>query len=62
MREVLGEPVWEKIRPRVARALAGEEVRYEDRLPYRGGAPGGSTEAIRRTGGRRARSRALSCW
>ena len=37
MREVLGEAVWEKIRPEVESALAGNEVRYEDSLPYRHG-------------------------
>lgn len=34
---VLGPAAWEKVRPRLERALAGEEVQYEDRLPYAGG-------------------------
>ena len=37
--EVLGDAAWEKVRPRIERALAGEEVRFEDLLPYRGGGP-----------------------
>lgn len=39
MREVLGEPVWQRIRPQVERSLAGHEVHYEDFLPYRDGGP-----------------------
>jgi len=37
MREVLGEAVWERIRPQVEKALTGHEVHYEDFLPYRHG-------------------------
>lgn len=39
MREVLGEAVWDRIQPQVARALAGQDVHYEDFLPYRHGEP-----------------------
>ena len=39
MREVLGEAVWERIRPQVERSLAGHEVHYEDFLSYRDGGP-----------------------
>jgi PAS domain S-box-containing protein len=39
MREVLGEAVWERVRPQVERALAGSEVHYEDFLSYRFGDP-----------------------
>jgi two-component system CheB/CheR fusion protein len=37
MKDVLGDATWEKVRPRFERALAGEEVHFEDRLPYTGG-------------------------
>jgi two-component system CheB/CheR fusion protein len=37
MKDVLGDAAWDKLRPNVERCLAGEEVRYEDRLPYNGG-------------------------
>jgi PAS domain S-box-containing protein len=37
MKDVLGDGAWEKVRPRFDRALAGEEVYFEDRLPYSGG-------------------------
>ena len=38
VREVLGEAAWERVRPYMERALAGETVRYEDAMPYeRGG-------------------------
>ena len=39
MREVLGEVVWERIRPQVEKTLAGQEVHYEDFLSYRDGGP-----------------------
>jgi PAS domain S-box-containing protein len=39
MKDVQGEGTWEKVRPRFERALAGEEVRFEDKLPYMGGGP-----------------------
>lgn len=34
VREILSEPVWEIVRPYMARALAGETVTYESFLPY----------------------------
>jgi PAS domain S-box-containing protein len=37
LKDVLGDNAWEKVGPRFERALAGEEVRFEDRLPYTGG-------------------------
>lgn len=37
MREVLGEAVWDRIRPQVDTTLSGQEVQYEDFLPYHGG-------------------------
>ena len=39
MREVLGEAVWDRIQSQVADALSGQEVHYEDFLPYRHGGP-----------------------
>jgi PAS domain S-box-containing protein len=39
VREVLGEAAWAKVRPHIDRALAGEEVTYEDLIPYRLGGP-----------------------
>ncbi len=36
IREVLGQPVYEKIRGRVEAALSGEPVTFQDVLPYRG--------------------------
>jgi two-component system CheB/CheR fusion protein len=39
MKDVLGNGTWEKVRLRFERALAGEEVRFEARLPYTGGGP-----------------------
>lgn len=39
MREVLGEEAWTRSRPHIERALAGEEIRYEDLLVCRRGAP-----------------------
>ena len=35
MRETLGEPAWERIRPFVESALAGESVHWETEVPYR---------------------------
>ena len=37
--DVLGAAAWEKARPRFERALAGEEVHFEDLLPYASGGP-----------------------
>lgn len=37
MREVLGDPAYEAIRPHVETALRGEVVRYQRELPYRTG-------------------------
>lgn len=39
VREVLGEAAWQKVQPYMARALAGEQVSYEQELPYAGGGP-----------------------
>lgn len=39
VRDVLGEVAWERVRPRMERALAGEEITYEEELPYRGAGP-----------------------
>ncbi|HJW27505.1 MAG TPA: ATP-binding protein [Rhodocyclaceae bacterium] len=38
-REVLGEAAWEVVHSYVDRALAGEEVSYEQELPYQGAGP-----------------------
>jgi PAS domain S-box-containing protein len=35
VRDVLGRPAWKIVRPYLARALAGEVVTYEERMPYR---------------------------
>jgi PAS domain S-box-containing protein len=37
VRQVLGEAVWNKVRPWMERALAGEAVSYDQELPYRQG-------------------------
>ena len=37
MRDVLGEPAWAVIGPRVEAALAGQTVRYEAQVPYQHG-------------------------
>ncbi len=39
VRDILGEAAWERVRPYMARALAGEHVSYEMQLPYRDGGP-----------------------
>ncbi|MGZ8919912.1 MAG: PAS domain-containing sensor histidine kinase [Limisphaerales bacterium] len=39
MREVLGVGAWGKVRPYFKRVMAGEEVTYEDLLPYKAGGP-----------------------
>lgn len=36
MREVLGEEAWKKVRPHFNRVMAGDEVTFEDLLPYKG--------------------------
>jgi PAS domain S-box-containing protein len=38
VQEVLGEAAWERVRPRMERALQGETVSYEEKLPYSSGA------------------------
>ena len=37
--EVLGEDAWQAVQPHMRQALAGEEVTYEQELPYRGSGP-----------------------
>ncbi len=37
MRDVVGEAAFERLRPRVEAALAGERVAFEDEIPYREG-------------------------
>jgi PAS domain S-box-containing protein len=37
VREVLGEPAWEHLRPYVERALAGEEVTFDSRIAFKHG-------------------------
>lgn len=37
LREVLGAEAWKKVRPYFERVMAGEEVTYEDLLPYKEG-------------------------
>jgi PAS domain S-box-containing protein len=37
VREVLGDLAWDALRPRMERALAGEEVTWEQELPYQAG-------------------------
>jgi len=37
LREVLGEPAYQEIRPWVDRVLAGEQVSFETQIPYRNG-------------------------
>lgn len=39
VREVVGEAAWEKVRPWMERAMAGEAVSYEEELPYAVGGP-----------------------
>jgi PAS domain S-box-containing protein len=39
VREVLGEPAWNAVKPYMERALAGEVVEYLEELPYEGGGP-----------------------
>lgn len=37
--EVLGPAAWQAVRPHMERALSGEQVTYEQELPYQGGGP-----------------------
>jgi PAS domain S-box-containing protein len=39
VREVLGDAAWERVRPRMEQALAGEQVAWEEELPYRSAGP-----------------------
>jgi PAS domain S-box-containing protein len=39
VRDVLGEAAWQAVRSRLERAMAGETVTYEERMPYRVGGP-----------------------
>nr|MBP7322043.1 PAS domain S-box protein [Deltaproteobacteria bacterium] len=39
VKEVLGEAAWERVRPYMERALAGETVTNEERMPYQYGEP-----------------------
>lgn len=37
VRDLVGEEAWQIVRPRLERAMAGETVTYEERMPYRAG-------------------------